>query len=294
MLWQVQHGWPTLEFIANATRDKNVALGFGGFLLGQVMEMGPFALPFWLAGLAWLLVARQGRFRVLGVIWLVALGIFALQHGKPYYLLPAYPPLLAAAGVALESVSARWLRWGALALGCVGQAVAAPFAIPVLKVEAFVAYAEALGVKPVQQENTSLGPLPQFFADRFGWEELAQQVASAYHALSPDEQARVLLVGDNYGEAAALDYYGRRLGLPPARSQHNSYYVWAPAPEQLDLAIIIGQRPESLRSVFRSCVPVGRIQSPWAMPYEKRNPVLLCRELLLPADEAWRAGRHFI
>jgi hypothetical protein len=155
-------------------------------------------------------------------------------------------------------------------------------------------YSKSLGVTPAAPERSALGPLPQHFADRFGWEELAGEVAKAYRALTPEEQARVLLVADNYGEAAALDRYGRPLGLPPAVCQHNSYYLWGPGREQVDLALIVGMSSEGLRGAWRECTPVGWPNSPWAMPYETARPILLCRDLLLPLDEAWRRGRHFI
>jgi 4-amino-4-deoxy-L-arabinose transferase-like glycosyltransferase len=66
--WQVTHGWPTLEFMANATRYKNAAISVGDFAVGQIFELGPASFPVWLAGLALLLAARGGRARPLGVI----------------------------------------------------------------------------------------------------------------------------------------------------------------------------------------------------------------------------------
>jgi hypothetical protein len=62
----------------------------------------------------------------------------------------------------------------------------------------------------------------------------------------------------------------------------------------VDVAIVVGMNPESLRSSWRSVEPAARFSSPWAMPYEMRWPVLVCRGLKLPLDEAWRRGKHFI
>ena len=49
VIWQVQNGWPTVEF----ARGSNAAFGTVplGFLRGQVMDMNPFNLPIWLTGL---------------------------------------------------------------------------------------------------------------------------------------------------------------------------------------------------------------------------------------------------
>ncbi|MBA2432946.1 MAG: glycosyltransferase family 39 protein, partial [Chthoniobacterales bacterium] len=102
IVWQVQHGWPTLELLRNvAESDKNVVLGPVQFVVQQVLIMNPATLPLWLGGLLWLLVSRLGsRYRVIGLTYLFALAIFILMRGKHYYLAPIYPLLFAAGGVA--------------------------------------------------------------------------------------------------------------------------------------------------------------------------------------------------
>ena len=178
-------------------------------------------------------------------------------------------------------------------VGAAGIATA-PLAIPVLPVETLIRYQAALGLRRVADENSALGPLDQHFADRFGWTELTSAVVSVYRSLTPEEQARVVIVTSNYGEAGALAYYGRAAGLPAPVSQHNSYYLWGPGRSAVDLAIVVGVDAEDLRSSWRSVEPVARFDSPYAMPFETRRPILLCRGLLLPLDEAWRRGKHFI
>jgi hypothetical protein len=295
VLWQVHNGFPTREFIENATRLKNVGLSPLQFLASQIPEIHPLNAPLWIAGLAWLLLSRRGRpYRALGIIYVVALAILAVQHSKPYYLGPAYPPLLAAGAVVVEGLRWRWVRPVIVAVLLLTGAALAPFAIPVLPVDTFIAYQKALGATPQQSERSTLGPLPQFFADRFGWEELTETVATAYRSLSPDEQARVIIVTRNYGEAGALRYLGRRFGLPLAVSQHNSFYFWGPGREQVDVAIIVGMNPDDLRDSWTSVETAGRFHSPYAMPYEQRWPILVCRGLRLPLQDAWRRGRHFI
>ncbi len=295
LLWQAHTGFPTREFIENATRYKNVALGPWQFLVGQFHEIHPLNAPLWLAGLVCLLFGRRSRpYRALGIVYLVAFVILAMQHSKPYYLGPAYPPLLAAGAIVVEGLRWTWLRPLVVSVLLLGGAALAPFAIPVLPVETFIAYQAALGVTPRASERSRLGPLPQFFADRFGWEELTEAVAAAYRALPPAEQARVVIVTANYGEAGALRYLGRRLGLPLAVSQHNSFYFWGPGREEVDVAIIVGMNPDDLRSAWQSVEAVGTWRSPYAMPYEQRWPILVCRGLKLPLPEAWRLGRKFI
>jgi 4-amino-4-deoxy-L-arabinose transferase-like glycosyltransferase len=299
VLWQVAHGWPTAEFIRNATRYKNAVLTPLQFLGAQVLEMDPLNAPLWLAGLAWLLFARGGRtFRALGVIYAVALGVMLLQGAKPYYLAPAYALLLPAGAVAFAAWQERrrwaWPGFVATALLLAGGAALAPFALPLLPVEGYLAWQRTLGLTPTAAERQALGPLPQFYADRFGWRELAQEVARVRATLPPEDRARVLIVTDNYGEAGALRYFGRELGLPPAVSQHNSFWLWGPGRSEVGVAIIVGKDEQDMRAAWEQVEVAGRFSHPYAMPYEQRRPILVCRGLRFPLAIAWRMGRMYI
>jgi 4-amino-4-deoxy-L-arabinose transferase-like glycosyltransferase len=297
VLWQVRHHWPTLEFIRNAKLYKIVAMTPLQFLGASILEMHPLSLPLWLGGLLWLLVGREGRrYRVLGIIYLVALVTMVLQSSKPYYLSPAYPMLFAAGAVAFEAWSRRSTALRRVAVGvlAVGGLLTAPLAIPILPVETFIAYQRFLGLAPAAAERTQLGPLPQHFADRFGWEEMGAAVAEVYRGLPDGEKANVLIATSNYGEAGALRYFGRSYGLPPAVSQHNSYYLWGPGRESADVVITVGMSAADVADTFESVTEARRLESRYAMPYETRQPILVCRGLKIPLAEAWARGKHFI
>jgi hypothetical protein len=152
--------------------------------------------------------------------------------------------LIAGGAVALEA----WLRPRGLRIALMAAIVAiglisAPFALPILPIEPFAAYQRALGVVPhPEQEHGDIGLVSEYYADMFGWRELAAQVAEVYRALPADEQKEAVFLGNNYGEAAAIDVLGRPFGLPPA----------------------VGQRPQQL-------LPVGAT-GPW---YSRRAQVWL-------------------
>ena len=70
LVWQQLHGWPTREFVANASQSKNVALAPLDFLAKQVLQTGPLHAVVWLCGLAVLLFAvRFRRWRAHGVAY---------------------------------------------------------------------------------------------------------------------------------------------------------------------------------------------------------------------------------
>ena len=74
LLWQQANGWPTLEFMANARRDKKVPLSAPGFVREALLQTAPMAW-LWVAGLAWLLLARaSARVRALGFAFLAVVG----------------------------------------------------------------------------------------------------------------------------------------------------------------------------------------------------------------------------
>lgn len=296
VLWQIGHGWPFLEFAANARAGKMAEQSPLGFLAALALLGGPGAAPLWGAGLAGLLVGAPLRAaRAVGVVALVALGAIIAAGGKPYYAAPLLPALFAAGAVLAERAGARrWVPIAALALTVASGVALLPLAVPLLPPERFVTYAEAIGVSPPRDERAAVGALPQHFADRFGWPELASAVAAVYHALPPEERARAAILASNYGEAGAIDHFGPPLGLPRAICPHNSYWLWGFGGATGEVVIAVGYPRDRLEQLFERVEERGRSISRWAMPYEADLPIHVCWRLRVPIDEAWAAARRFI
>jgi len=297
LLWQMAHDWPTAEFVRNATEHKNVALTPLAYLREQIVMMNPLALPLWLAGLALLLFARNGRpWRPLGWAWPVAFAILVFQNGKPYYLAPIYPLLFAAGGLVLEGAARRRpaVAGSAVALLAVSGLALAPLAKPLLSEDDYVRYAALFGMTPGSDERKTLGRLPQFFADMHGWPEMAAAVAGVAAALPPEERARACVFGQNYGEAAALDLFGPALGAPRAISGHNNYWLWGPRGCDGSVLIIIGGERADHERVFADVGEAGRFDCVDCMPYEDDQPIWIARGLRVPVRELWPSIQHYI
>lgn len=101
------------------------------------------------------------------------------------------------------------------------------------------------------------------------------------------------LYGQNYGEVAAVDFFGPAHGLPPAVSGHDSYWHWGTRGRTPRTLIIIGGRIEDHRRVCTSVEAAGFHSHRYAMPYESDLTILVCRGLRIPLDQAWRAVRHY-
>jgi len=198
--------------------------------------------------------------------------------------------------VAIEGWLRRPFARGA-ALGAVGLAgaVFAPLAIPVLSEENFIAYAHALRLGPSASasEHHKMGLLPQHFADMHGWPEMAAKVARVYWSLPPADRAKAVFFGHNYGEAAAIDVFGGPLGLPPAISGHNNYYLWGPRGHDGSVVILIGGDRDYMAKEFRRVDVAGHIDDPYAMPYETDQPIYVLRGLKVPLASRWPEEKHY-
>lgn len=298
VIWQAANGWPTAEFVRNATQYKNVAFSPLEFFGQQVLMMNPVAAPLWLGGLAYLLFAGRARaFRAVGLAYLAVLVLMLTQSAKPYYLSPVYPALFAAGAAAVERLKgARGWAWAppaSLAAIVISGALLAPLAKPLLPVDQYAAYAGALGLKPASDERKAMGRLPQHFADMHGWRELAEAVAGVHNALPPAGRGRACVFGQNYGQAGAIEFFGPQLGLPPAISGHNNYWLWGPGKCDGSLIIVIGGERDDLERNFEQVSEGGRYTCPDCMPYEAEKVLWVAQGLRQPLAEVWPQIKHF-
>ena len=301
LLWQVAHGWPTLEFIRNATQNKMAEVAPIDFLSGQLMTMGPALAPLWIAGLLFLLVSRRGAsFRPLAWIYLAVFMLLMLSgSSRAGYLGPAYTWLFAAGGALVGpglggGSRGRRVTAGALVLAILlAGAVMAPLALPVLPVERYIRYAAALGIGPSTAERKELAELPQFYADMHGWEAKVATIADVYDQLAHEEQHQACVFTFNYGVAGAVTLLGRERDLPLAISGHNNYWLWGPGSCSGEVMIVVGSTEEWLSELFEEVDLGAIVDCGLCMPYENNQPIWIARGLRLPFTELWPDLKHF-
>jgi hypothetical protein len=253
LIWQAAHGWPSLDVF----RGLQTAAGQNRITYwpAQIFFTGVALTPIWLAGLVWGL--RDARARVFRPVTLACVIVIALQFvlgGKPYYPGAAFTFLLAAGCVPLE----RWLarrrplaariRPAAVmaAVMVICGAVGSLVAIPVLP-------ARALHTVPLQKINYDL-------AETIAWPKQVALVAREYHALPAAQRRRTTILTGNYGEAGAVGRYGPGLGLPPAYSGANNFWLWGPPPAADTAAIAVNVDPARLHREFAH---VRRVATFW-------------------------------
>jgi 4-amino-4-deoxy-L-arabinose transferase-like glycosyltransferase len=291
LIWNVQRHFPFLELQANIRASgRDVPLGPVAFFAQEALAMQPLAVPVWLAGLWFFFATANGRrFRALGWAWVVTAVVVIVMSPRIYYLFPAFPLLFAGGGVIWEtwlSTQRMWLKFAYPVLIVATGAMLAPLAIPVLPPETYIRYTQTLHLQQPRIETHKLGPLPQLFADQFGWDEMTATVAGVYNSLPGDIRGQTAIFAQSYGQAGAIDLFGPQYGLPPAISGHQSYYLWGPRNYTGVSMIVLGDNQRNLERRFTSVEKVGHIDHPYSMPYNHVD-VYYCRGLKQPLAELW-------
>jgi hypothetical protein len=307
VLWQVHHHWPTLEFLRNGQiRHKNVILDPLHFFLAQFGNEQPVNALLWITGIVALLRAKSiTNARWLGLTYVIFYVVMDALHAKDYYLAGIYPALFAAGAIAWErrfaaSLSVQRDRIFAFPLYesilLITTLVILPMASPVLRPAQWVAYTTAMHLRNSKSEKLDTGLLPQFYSDRFGWQHEVDVVVQTFRRLTPEEQKHVCIFAGNYGEAGAIDFLGpmQQPNLGPALSGQNNYWMWGMHGCDPNLVIaVIDDTPAEVGAKYESVQIVGRMDDPWAIPFEHHN-IYLMRHRRPEAHLDWSDERFYI
>ena len=296
VMWQIQNGWPTLEFMHNATEFKNLSLSPFAFLLQLTIGLNPFTLPLWLFGLLYLFLGKETKeFRYLGWIAVVFLLVYLVQNSKTYYVFPIFSLLLSSGAVAVDRFSQNyrvgWPKWVMGSAMVISGTVLMPLAVPILPVPQFVSYAKSLGLwNLIRMEKGEGDVMPIHFVYRLGWEELVDSVSTAYNALPQNEKGECAILASWYGIAGAIDHFGPEHGLPNAICPRNNYWMWGPRNYSGDVVLAVGYDAQFLNQFFDSVVRVSYFKNPYAYDAE----IYLCKRPRAPLSGMWIRLKRFI
>jgi len=284
LLWNIHYDWPFVQLMRAIRADgRDVVFGPGAFLLQQVLLVGPWSAPIWMIGLfALLFMQRLRPYRALGCCYLVCYAAFFMLHGKPYYLGPVYPMLLAAGAVvigwALEArPSLGWLKPTIAVIVLANGIYLAPVVVPVLSPDRFLTYVKYLPVKlPVTEHSHAAAALPQWYSDQFGFKEIADAAIAAWDRIPASERADCGIFAQDYGQAGSVDFFGRAHGLPGAMSGDRTYFLWGPHNYSGNCMMVMDDRKEVLERYWQSVKYVATsAQNPYAL--ERPVDVFICK-----------------
>jgi 4-amino-4-deoxy-L-arabinose transferase-like glycosyltransferase len=202
LVWEAGHGWTSVHFFVNPppsgsdeTRPQFVV---------NLLLLAAIAIPVAVAGVVSLV--RDRAVRPLGWTVVGTVVAYFVLGGKSYYALPVVQFALAAGAIPL----ARWLTPRRLWIGggafVVLDLLVLPILLPVLPLHT----AEKHGVISARGGD---------YQSEIGWPAFVRLVER--HANGAD-----VIVADNYGEAGALELFGR--GLPPVASAQVTMRYWRP------------------------------------------------------------------
>jgi 4-amino-4-deoxy-L-arabinose transferase-like glycosyltransferase len=292
LVWQYANGFPSLEFYRNAMVNKNISTAPLGIVLGQVLFAGPFALPLWIIGLVYFFSHDGSKYRFLGWTYLVLFLVMVLsQSSRPDRIAAIYPALFAGGVVAIQRLrrplTNRVVTRLMLVMLLAGATIAAPLFTPLLSPPVLRNYMSAIGFSFSVESGKVGDPLPQWLGDRLGWHELASEVSRVYHSLSPEEQRNTVLVSTNYGEAGALELYGKEFGLPPVFATHNSFHMWGPPSDSIKTYIAVFVDGGDLERKFISVSEAGLQTCEYCTRPQQRIPVYVARGPKFSITKEW-------
>jgi len=299
IIWNITHDFAHVEFIQNALRYKYSGLTTMDFIAGQFMNINPASSIIWLAGLYFFFFHIEGKkYKMLGIVYLTAFFILLINgHSKAEYLAAAYPILFAGGGVLIEKISQlknwRWLKNAVIIPLVLSGILLIPLALPILPVKAYINYTDALGFAPSTAESKELAELPQFYADMFGWEELAKDVSKVYQSLPEDERKTTVVFCGNYGEAGAIEYYSKKYELPDVFSPHNSYWYWWDFNRKVTTILVLGGDEEDHFDSLEEVKLAEIHKCKYCMPYENNLPIFVCRGLKRSVEEIHSSDKNF-
>jgi hypothetical protein len=284
LIWQHNHNWPVIGHMEELRRTQLVNVSVSSFLLLQIL-MNLHAVIVWLLGLLFFLFGQAGKkYRLVGLTFLFTIFILMLLSGKHYYTLGVYPVLFAAGGVAMEKYfveKLRFLKPAVLALMLLIFLPVIPYSLPVLPLDKMAAYAQAsqkFGLEgALMWEDGRIHALPQDYADMTGWRELAEIVIRTYRGLNETEKAHSVIYAENYGQAGAIKYYGKKHGLPEPVSFHETFVLWAPDSTNLTTLIYVNDElGEDIQHLFGEITLAGQVNNIHFR--ENGVQVYLCRQ----------------
>ena len=293
--WQAAHGLPMLQLLQN---------DYGKYLMEwpplpiqQIIVMSPLLSIVWIAGLVYLLV--KPKLRWLGLTYVVLIAVMTALKAKNYYPAPIYPYVIAAGAIPIEQWAAKRPAWRIAipAIVLLFAIPSLPFVMPILPLKSEIAYQQFLtrhaNIKfHVMHVKSSATPI-QYFADMTGWPELTQTVANVYGSLAPADRAQAAIFASNFGEAAAIDMYGKSYALPPALSGNNNYWIWGPRGYTGNVLIDVNGDLQTDRKRFREAKVVTIFHNPYAMPYEDNIPIIVARGIKTPLPQLWPQLRDY-
>ncbi|WP_432834570.1 glycosyltransferase family 39 protein [Dactylosporangium sp. CA-092794] len=282
LLYQIANDFPQVSMANALAEDKGEDARITLVPL-QIVWLGVFLAPVWISGIVALLRRPELRpIRAFGAAYPLMLVLLFVIAGQPYYSFGLLAMMYAIGAVAAE----RWLAASRPRRALLGTAVGLNIVFALLT---------ALPVLPIDVVGrTPIPAINQGISDEVGWPRYVAQIKAVYDALPAADKPNTVLLTGNYGEAGALDRYGRPLGLPAVYSGQNELWYQGPPPESATIVIWVSEGDETRSPAFGSCVERAALDNGYGVDNEEQTAhVYVCRDRTGTWPDLWPRFQHF-
>jgi len=283
LYWQWQHDWATLEFVRNineAAMPSRVE-----FVVSQLILMNLAGFVVYGAGVIFYFRAPEGRpFRTVGWLFAAMLLILLALGSKVYYLVPAYPLLMAGGAVLIER------KWRGIAPRIALNAALIVVGLVLLPVFSPIGSIEWKDRYTMRVLGFILGAptdLTFDFHNQLHRREELEAFAGVFRGLNESERAEAVILTREYDTAATVNLLGRELGLPVAISGNNTFYLWGPGGKSGETVIAFGFREQQLAAWFEDISLAATTPFLYGEHEAGGRPVYLCRKPKAPLAAQW-------
>ncbi|MCX2433265.1 glycosyltransferase family 39 protein [Pedobacter sp. GR22-10] len=273
IIWQINRGFPVLHHMKLLQKYQLVNVSLKNFLMSQFLFFIN-SFFFLLAGISVLIWHKTFlKYRWVILTYLFTMLVFIYFKGKDYYTLGLYPVLLCFGAVYFGQIlSKRYLVKGAvIAFTMVSFVYVLPLLMPVYSPAQIIkSHKRFESVGALRWEDGKNHQLPQDYADMLGWKEIAHLADMAYSQVK--DKSRVLVRADNYGQAAAINYYSKYPNIG-AVAYSDDYLHWFKLKKPVkDLILIQGTYDEDPQRkkeqpIFAKITKIGEVKNPFSREF---------------------------
>ncbi len=268
--WNATNGWPMIQFYESFRGDFSGG-GPINFIFSQVAGISFLNAPIFLICLYFYLRSEAAsQLRAIGLSYIILFVFMTILSTKVYYLMPAYPMLYAGGAILIEksSISKKGMfRWFGskpfIACLIIVTMLLAPVVIPVFTPSTMI-------------KTYGMADYQTVLADKYGWSIMVSNLAQDYNTLPASVKSQACIFTSNYGEASAVNFLGKSLGLPKAISGHNNYYIWGPDSCNGQVLITVGVSLSTMQQAYRNVTTLTTLTCEYCISYEQILPVYLC------------------
>ncbi len=226
LLWQIDNNWPVLQHMDELRETQLVHVRLSDFFIAQFL-MNMQALLIWFLALVILLFHKNEKnYRLFGHMYLLIIILLIAGSGKSYYTLGVYPILFVFGAFFIEKYVKKY------------SLVIVSFLVIFMFYSLYVSqsfdgiplstFEKAYNKEAFRWEDGVNHDIPQDMSDMTGWKEIGEEVSKIYASLGEENKDNCEIYCYHYGQAGAVMFYGKEIGIPQPISPNGSFVFWSP------------------------------------------------------------------